>query len=323
MKRAWVWVAAVVALLAGFWFWRQAKDGRSRSAAESRVVAVTTGRIEDTVEATGTVGPLNRVEIKPAVSGRIEELLVDEGARVTQGQILGWMSSTDRMAIIDAARAKGPEELKKWSDAYKPTPIIAPLAGTIILRNVVVGQVVDPSVVIYAMSDKLIVEAQVDEADIARVRIGMPARIVLDAYPDKTIDGTVFDRLYEGKNVSNVITYGVKIMPKVTPSFFLSQMTANVSMVVRRKDDALLLPAVAVRETRGGRKEVLVPGPDGTTEKREVETGIASGENVEIVSGLSAGDSVVVSRARYVPQQGPQSSPLTFGGRKGGGGGKK
>jgi macrolide-specific efflux system membrane fusion protein len=66
------------------------------------------GPIEETVEATGTIVPLNRVEIKPPIAGRIERLLADEGDSVREGQILAWMSSDDRAAILDAARAQGP-----------------------------------------------------------------------------------------------------------------------------------------------------------------------------------------------------------------------
>src|SRR5262245_5012268 len=84
-------------------------------------VEATLGSISETVEATGEVMPLNRVEIKPPIAGRIEKLLMDEGDRVRAGEILAWMSSTDRASIIDAARAKGPDEVKKWQDTYKPT----------------------------------------------------------------------------------------------------------------------------------------------------------------------------------------------------------
>lgn len=48
------------------------------------------------------------------------------------------MSSGDRAAILDAARAQGPDTLKRWQEDYKATPIVAPLSGTLILRNVVV-----------------------------------------------------------------------------------------------------------------------------------------------------------------------------------------
>ena len=306
--------AALVAAVGGAaWFGCKKKPAQKAV----RTVKAEIGPIEATVEATGSVAPLNRVEIKPPIAGRIERLLVDEGARVKEGQILAWMSSSDRAAILDAARAKGPEELKHWEDAYKATPIIAPLSGVIILNNVVVGQTVDPSVVIYAMSDKLIVIGQVDESDIGRVHIGMPARITLDAYPNRATDGKVFDILYEGKNVSNVITYGVKVSANKTPDFFRSQMTANISFIVKRKEDALLIPAVAVKETSDGLKQVSVLGPGGVPMTKEVKTGIETDEKVEVVEGLSEGDKVVLASAKYVPQQPPATSPLTMGGRPG------
>jgi len=207
--------------------------------------------------------------------------------------------------------------VKHWEDTYKPTPIVAPLSGVIILRNVVVGQTVDGTVVLFAMSDKLIVLAQVDEADIGGVKLNMPARITLDAYPDQPIDGRVSQILYEGKNVSNVITYGVKILPEKVPPFFRSQMTANVNLIVESHENALLIPASAVRDSPDG-KQVMVPGPDGKPTARQIQTGLESGEKVEVVSGLAEGDDVLITRSRYTPQKGPQGSPLTMGGRPAG-----
>ncbi|HMU75485.1 MAG TPA: HlyD family efflux transporter periplasmic adaptor subunit, partial [Elusimicrobiota bacterium] len=221
------------------------------------------------------------------------------------------VSTTDRAAILDAARAQGPEALKRWDDVYRPTPIAAPLAGEIILKNIVVGQTVDQSSVLFALSDRLIVLAQVDEVDIGRVTEGLPARITLDAYPQLSIPGRVFNILHEGKNVSNVITYGVKVAPEKTPPFFRSQMTANVSFVLQRKESALLVPAAAVQD-RNGVKQVLVPGADGKPSAREVTTGLENGESAEILTGVNEGDSVLVVRKKYTPQKGESSSPLVM-----------
>lgn len=306
---------------AGVWYGRT-KSGDTPKRAYP-IVVVSKGPIEKTVEATGSISPLNRVEIKPPISGRIERLLVDEGDPVRDGQILAWMSSDDRAAILDAARAQGPDALKRWEEDYKATPIVAPLSGTIILRDVVVGQTVDSNSVLFAMSDRLIVLAQVDESDIGQVHHKMSARITLDAYPDVTVGGHVFEILYEGKNVSNVITYGVKVLPEKVPSFFRSQMTANVSFIIQSKPRAILLSSSAVQIKPNGTKQVTVSGPDGKPVSKEITTGIESGDQVEILSGLEPGDSVLLTRGKYVPQQGPQSSPLTMGGRssKGGNGG--
>ncbi len=317
MKKILILVVALVALGAGGWTFKKkfSKPARPDFVAVKAVEAP----IEQTVEATGSVAPYHRVEIKPSFSGRIERLLVREGDRVKQGQIIAWMSSTDRAAILDAARSQGPSELKKWEDAYKATPIVAPLPGLIILNNVVEGQTIDTSVVIYAMSDILIAVGQVDESDIGRIHVGMPARITLDSYPDQKTNAKVFDILYEGKNVSNVIQYQVKIRLDQLPTYFRSQMTANISFILQRKDKALLVPAGAVRE-KDGVKMVLTPSldPGGKDVWREVKTGIENDISVEIVSGLAASDTVLIRQAKYMPQSAAASSPLAMGGRPSG-----
>jgi macrolide-specific efflux system membrane fusion protein len=214
------------------------------------------------------------------------------------------------------ARAQGPEELLHWQDTYKPTPIVAPLAGTIILRNVVVGQTVDATTVIYAMSDKLIVKADVDETDIGRVHVGMPTSITLDSYPNQPIEGAVFQILHEGVNTSNVITYGVKIEPKTVPPFFRSQMTANISLIANKKDNVVLLPEAALQPSPSGERQVMVTGPDGKPVARTVQVGLETGDQAEITSGISDGEKVLVLGKRYQPQQAASQSPLIMGGPK-------
>ncbi|MEK7383243.1 MAG: HlyD family efflux transporter periplasmic adaptor subunit [Elusimicrobiota bacterium] len=313
MKKTFAVVAAVLLVVGGTWYYSSSKSGKKRRDPGSSTVSVQIGPIEQSVDATGSVSPMNRVEIKPPVSGRIDKLLVDEGSHVTSGQIVAWMSSTDRTAILDAARAQGPAEFKKWEDAYKATPVVASLPGEVILRNVVVGEAVSAGSVIFAVADTLIVNAQVDESDIGKIKIGQKARIRLDAYPERPTDGKVYDILFEGKNVSNVITYGVKVRSDKIPPFFRSQMTANVSFLVTRKEDALLLPSAAVRDMPGGKRVVsLPPGPDGKPVTREVTVGIETDDQVEILDGIAEGEKVLLPRGKYVAQKAPESSPLSF-----------
>ncbi|OGR49364.1 MAG: hypothetical protein A2X37_01190 [Elusimicrobia bacterium GWA2_66_18] len=315
---------AVVSVILGAAAWAR-KGRKERRDPAARIVSAQRGPIEQAVDASGFVAPMNRVEVKSPVGGRIEKLLVDEGDRVSAGQIVAWMSSTDRTAILDAALAQGPEELKKWQDAYKPTPIVSSLPGEVILRNVVVGEAVSAGAVLFAVADTLIVNAQVDESDIGKIKIAQKARVRLDAYPDRWTQGKVYDILFEGKNVSNVITYGVKVRPDQLPPFFRSQMTANVSFLVARKEDALLLPAAAVNDMPGGKRVVsLPPGPDGKPVTREVRVGLETDEQVEILDGVALGDKVLLPQGKYVAQKAPESSPLSFmsRGMRGGGAGE-
>ena len=127
------------------------------------------GTIQTVISTTGTVQPQNRLEIKPPISGRIEEIFVQEGERVMIGQTLALMSSSERAALLDAARAQAKETLAYWQDVYKPTPLIAPINGEVIVRGVEAGQTVTSSDAIMVVSDRLIVQAQVDETDIGKV----------------------------------------------------------------------------------------------------------------------------------------------------------
>lgn len=312
MKRA--IIAVVVAAVVGGAVWKYKSTSRRASlAGRSQSVAAALGTIEQSIDATGSVAPENRVEIKPPVAGRVEKILVDEGDKVRMAQVVAWISSTDRNAILDAARAQGPEQVKKWEDAYKPTAVFASLPGEVILRNVVVGQAVDAGTVLFAVADTLIVNAQVDESDIGKIKVGQKTRIRLDSYPDQPVSGKVFDILFEGKNVSNVITYGVKVRPDKVPAFFRSQMTANVSFLIKRKDDALLVPSAAVKDAPGGKRVVSIPGA-GKGEKpetREVKTGIETDDQIEILSGLAEGEAVLIAASKYKAQTAPEASPLS------------
>ncbi len=81
-----------------------------------RVAKVSRGDLSVMVTATGTVKPYNRVEIKAPIPGRIEEVLVQEGEEVKKGQILARMSSVERAALLDAARAQGDAAVKRWEE---------------------------------------------------------------------------------------------------------------------------------------------------------------------------------------------------------------
>ena len=259
---------------------------------------VSTADVKEIIDTTGEVSALNRVEIKPSVSGRVDKLLVNEGDTVRKGQVLAYLSSSDRVAILDAVRSNPNENIKDWENTYKATPVISPMNGKIILRNVVEGQTISTNDILYALADELIVLASVDEADIGKIKTGQRAEITLDAYKDVTINGKVFQILEEGKNVSNVITYYVKIRPEKTPAFFKSLMTANIDIIVKEQKDAAVIPWDSFSEDEQGNTYVLV-GDNMQQSKHIITTGILDGDNVEVTSGLSKGDTILVRKRRY------------------------
>ncbi|MDH3309781.1 MAG: efflux RND transporter periplasmic adaptor subunit [Gammaproteobacteria bacterium] len=282
-----------------------------------REVSATRGDLAVTILSTGVVQPRNRLEIKPPIAGRAEQVQVKEGETVTKGQILAWMSSTERAALIDAARARGPEELKRWEELYRATPVLAPISGTVILRNIEPGQTFTSNDAVLIMSDRLTVKAQVDETDIARIRLRQRTRVELDAYPNQPFTGVVDQIAYDAKTVNNVTTYEVDVLPEKTPTFMRSGMTANVSFVLESRQNVLLIPSEAVKN-REGKTYVLLPPskPKGEPEKRGVKTGLSDGRHTEVLDGISEGEKLLVQRLRAGGNGAASSSPLMPFGRK-------
>ncbi len=260
-------------------------------------VTVKKGSILASIPSEGTVMPRNRLEIKPPVAGRIESVLVKEGQEVSKGQVLAWMSSQERATLIDAARSKGADEVRKWEEIYKPSPIIAPINGSVIQCRIEPGQsftINDPVIV---MADFLIVQANVDETDIGKISNGQPVTINIDAYPDRPVPGKVSHIAYESSTINNVTVYQVDIRPDRAPAFLRSGMSASVKFMQERKDGVLLLPSNAVKKR--GKTTYAFVMKEGASKPSavQVETGLEDDANIEIVSGLTEGQPAVIPSA--------------------------
>lgn len=320
-------IIAAAALLAGGAYYKFKK--RAADKPRFTTVQAERGNLRIAILATGEVLPQNRLEIKAPIAGRLEEILVKEGQGVRKGQVLARMSSTERAALLDAARAKGDEELAHWQNVYKAVPLIAPMAGVIIARNMEPGQTLTSADAPLVMSDRLIVKAQVDETDIARVKLNQKAEITLDAYPNDKIPARVDHIAFEAKTVSNVTTYEVDVLPGSVPDFMRSGMTANVSFIVQKKDNVILLPQAAIKSGEKG-SQVLTPNPDpkkGRAVAKDVVTGDSDGRRVEIVSGVAEGDAVLIPEISMGGGSAGSSPFSPFSGRRpgatGSGGGRR
>ncbi len=281
-----------------------------------RMVRCTRGDLAVTVTSTGTVKPYNRVEIKAPIAGRIEEVLVQEGETVKQGQVLARMSSVERAALLDAARAQGDAAVKRWEEAYKAAPLLAPLDGMIIVRSVEPGQTVTTTDPVVVLSDRLIVEALVDETDLAMITLGQRTEIQLDAYPQEVFAGKVDHITFESKLENNVNVYALDVLPEKIPESFRSGMTANVTFIVKEKKGALLVPAEAVvawpktfPKPKGAEFAVYEKRFSGKLVPLAVRIGASDGRMTEIMEGLKEGAQIVIVRKQEKPQSANPFSP--------------
>ena len=260
------------------------------------------------------IAPEHRLNITPPIAGRIDSIAVLNGDLVRQGQILGWISSTNRAALMDAARAAGGKEIDFWNDVFKPAPLVAPLNGRIISTAVVPGQVVIAAQAVFTMSDHLIVQSNVDETDLKSVWVGQDVEVTFDSFPELTLQGTVHDVAYDATIVNNVTTYLVNIFLQETPPLIRSGVSANVFLVISNRPDVLQVPTDALSPDN----EVLfVPGEGETPVPRKVEVGVSNGEFTEVLSGLDEHD--WIARRAFVVQKAKRNgfSFFSSGGDKG------
>lgn len=273
----------LIALGVGGWMALYGTGGKP----EYQYVKVGRGPLRVTLRESAVVQPEHRLTVTPPIPGRIDSINVSNGVAVKQGQVLAWISSTDRAALMDAARAAGGKEVDFWKDVYKPAPLIAPLDGHIISTAVVPGQVVVTAQTVFTMSDHLIVQANVDETDLDQVSLGQAVEITFDSFPDAHLTGKVHEIAFDATTVNNVTTYVVNIYLDEVPDYIRSGISANVFFLISDRKDVLRVPTSAI--TPEG-SVLVVKAPGQPPESQRVKLGLSDGFWTEILSGLDEGD---------------------------------
>ncbi len=204
-------------------------------------------------------------------------------------------------ANVDQARAA-----RDLAKAQLDNAIIrAPFDGIVTHVDDDLGSFVPAGRVLLGVADtsELRVQLNIDETDIARVKVGQDVTIGLDAYPDASIDAQVTEVAATATTVQGVVNYIATVSLKPTDVPVKIGMTANANIVVAKKDNVLLVPNQAVRAANN-KLYVTVQTAPGQTKSVEVKLGLANDQVTEVLSGLNAGDQVVTS----ITQQNPLSS---------------
>ncbi len=152
-------------------------------------------------------------------------------------------------ATLDGARAD--VETARTNLTY--ATIRSPINGTVIKRNVEVGQTVAASLsaptlfIIAEDLKKMEILADVDESDIGKIQTGQEVSFNVPAYPDQQFKGTVNQIRLQPTMVQNVVTYSVVIKAENPDGTLLPGMTANVEFIAEKADNTLLIPSAALR----------------------------------------------------------------------------
>jgi Cu(I)/Ag(I) efflux system membrane fusion protein len=175
--------------------------------------------------------------------------------------------------------------------------MVSPISGVVTKKDVVHGHKLTAGDMPYEITDlsEVWVLADVYESDLARTRVGMPATLSLQAFPGETFTGRVLfiDPVLDPKTR----TAKVRIAFANPRGELRPEMFGEVTLRARARE-GLRIPSDAVIDS-GTRKVVFLSLGDGKFQPREVEVGASDGDHVEVVSGLEAGQQVVV-RANFL-----------------------
>jgi HlyD family secretion protein len=229
-----------------------------------------------------------------------------------------------RVQDIKLAEAELTSDELKWKiqdKRLKDTNVFSPITGVVASRDVQMGQIISSGIsnvgggttaMVISDLSRIFVLASVDESDIGQVKVDQAASITADAYPGKTFEGKVVRIATQGVNLNNVVTFEVKIeVIAENKSLLKPEMTANVAIITARKEAVLLVPTEALVRKAGDYFAEVINGD--TRDERKVRIGLNDTEKMEIVSGLSEGETVVLRKD--VPEsqwsgRRPTSSPL-------------
>ena len=224
--------------------------------------------------------PDRQADVSTRINGQLKALYANLGDRVRLGQ---------RLALVQS---------RLVGDPPPSVTISAPRSGVIDARNVVVGQAVDPSTVLFHISDRsqVFLVARVYEEDIGKIRPGQEARVRALAYPERVFTGRISLIDPDLDPLSHTVKAWI---PLANPQGLLKPgMFARAAVVLRRNDAALTIPNSAIIEANG---EKFVFVREGNKYHRvEISIGAKDDEYSEITDGLVPGDEVVTQGNREI-----------------------
>ncbi|MGA3135867.1 MAG: efflux RND transporter periplasmic adaptor subunit [Terracidiphilus sp.] len=197
--------------------------------------------------------------------------------------------------------------LKQLEEQLSYTTIVAPMDGVILSRDVEIGDAVSSILVLGSTAtlimtegdvNEVYVQGKVDEADIAHVYLGQPARIKVESFRDRTFNGKVTKIAPLGVEKDNVTTFEVRVSINNPGGELKANMTANAEILLDEHKGVLTVPENAVMYDNQKNASVEIPDKrqkDGQR-KVSVKVGLSNGSVTEILSGVKEGDQVVLQQ---------------------------
>jgi RND family efflux transporter, MFP subunit len=366
----WIAVVLVVLLALGLGGWLLFGRSKAIEVTTAPVVAIAAGSSSASVlDASGYVVARRMATVSAKITGKVREVLIEEGMRVEQGQVMATLDPIDADAQrllsasqLDAARSQVAnmqaqlrqaeadaqrlqtlagqqlvsrsqyEQAVSQRDALRAqlqsaqrnvvvagnqlsisdlnvdnTIVRAPFSGVVTAKAAQPGEIVSPlsagggftrtGIGTVVDMESLEIEVEVGEAFIGRVKPGMPVEATLNAYPEWKIPAEVIAIIPSADR--GKATVKVRVALKQKDARIVPEMGVRVSFLeapqaqAQDKPQGVRVPGAAIVK-RGGQDVAFALKEDNTVEQRALKTGIALGDDRQVLSGLAAGDTVVL-----------------------------
>lgn len=315
--RRWLWlILVVIVALIG---WRVTANWLNRDVVLIKTAPVVLGPIEEVIAASGIVdAPV--YELGTKIGGKLSTLLVKEGDRVSKGQLLAEFDSYEqarndfertRQLYKDGAASKQAFDAAKTM--FDASRIVSPNNGVVAKIDYREGETVVPGqpAIVVVNYDNSWVEAQIDEIDIAHVKMGDQVKISSDVYADKIFLGEIYwiAPLAELRKVGGRVkmdeesyVFPCKIKFLNGHEELKANMTVNVEIVTRKKSSTVVVPREALISKDDSQSVFTVV--KNRVYENKVVIGLRSYTSVEALSGVQAGDQVAVSNVAKLKNKG-------------------
>ena len=215
------------------------------------------------------------------------------------------MVSRAEIAKTEAQVAQATAALENAEEDLRNSTIVSPIDGLVLSRDVSVGDGVSSILILGSQAtlvmtlgdtSEVYVQGKVDEADIGKVYLGQPARIVVESFKDKKFEGKVTRISPFGKEKDNVTTFEVRVSISNPTGELKANMSANAEIILEEKKNVLMVPEASLiyDKDRNASVELTDPHAENGRKKIPVKLGISNGVKTEIISGLTEKQEVIL-----------------------------
>jgi len=274
------------------------------------ITSVKRGDLKKTVSTSGYLRPADEKALIFSLNGEIEEVLISEGKRVTEGEALVRLEKSQQE--LNYLRAKNTYELIKMSGSeseineqelnfqiakkdLEDTTLKAPFSGLITDISVKPGDYISSGrEVAYIIDDSSYeIEVAVSEIDSLEIEVGQEVIIILDAFLGREFSGRVGEIHNYTQNVNGVVTLPVTVKLDKADRQFKPGFSTLVEIIIGRAEDKLLVPISAILDRKG--QQMVVKVVDNEPVFTPVKVGFSDGVYTAIEEGLAEGEEIVIN----------------------------